>query len=270
MHDPDTQAFVVPYGWKNSSFPSGKRWRYWKPFITIWHHDPERKGSDDSCGWSRPHLSDAQLDICKSLASDEARHPWFMALSAKSNPDPQQCEVLLRGAFHLIARCLRNSGNARLAPSDREMSRWSSEMIHNPMDNFRSSLCFLSGYHSNWYRGVDPNSEEEDRHWREEQAKSFFIAIMRYCLRERRFWFQHPKWHVHHWRFQFHLAQTFKRWAFSRCSKCDGRFTWGYSPTTNSWRGRGPRWFKSEHDVFHGDCDSPNKNCMAGVMTEKV
>ena len=49
MHDPLTQAFVIPYGWRNETFANGTKWRYWKPLITIWHKDPERGGSDDSC-----------------------------------------------------------------------------------------------------------------------------------------------------------------------------------------------------------------------------
>lgn len=266
MHDPDTQAFVIPYGWKDESFPSGKKWRYWKPFITIWHHDPERGGSDDSCGWSRPRLKPYQSEIVKSLAHDEARRPYFMQLDARSNTDPIMAETLLRQAFHLIGRCLRNRGHRWMAPSVRECAQWAAEMAANPNDNFRSSLCFESGYHSNWYRDGIPNTTDQDVFFREENAKSFFGAILAYVLRERRFWFQHPKWHVHHWRLQFHLGQTFKRWAFSRCCKCGGRFSWGYAPTTNSWNGHGPRWFKSEPDVFHGSCDKPNSPCCGAAM----
>lgn len=267
MHDPDTQAFVIPYGWKTEAFPSGKKWRYWKPFITIWHRDPERGGSDDSCGWSRPRLNSEQRDIVSGLAGDEARDPWFMRVIAKTNTDPAMCESLLRGAFNLVGMCLKNRGYRRLSPSESECAKWAAQLTHNSIDNFRSSLCFLSGYHSNWYRDGIPNSEKEDEWFREQNAKSFFGAILGYILRERRFWFQHPKWHIHHWRLQFHLGQTFKRWAFSRCCKCGGRFSWGYAPTTNSWNGIGPRWFKSEPDVFHGSCDSQNSPCCA-VDTE--
>lgn len=270
MHDPQTQAFVIPYGWRTETWPSGRKWRYWKPFITIWHNDPCRDGSDDSCGWSRPRLNKDQRDICKSLASDEVTEPWFMRLAAEKNLDPILCESLLKGAFALVGLCLRNRGYRRLVPTNYEIDRWALELAHNSVDNFRSSLCFLSGYHSNWYREGVPNTVEEDRYWREEQAARFFRAIMGYILRERRFWFQHPKWHIHHWKLQFHLAQTFKRWAFSRCCKCGGRFKWGYAPTTYSWHGTGPRWFHSEKDVFHRDCDRPNSDCAAsaqGAMT---
>jgi hypothetical protein len=268
MHDPLTQAFVIPYGCKNSTIGKTK-WRYWKPLVTIWHKDPERGGSDDSCGWSRPKLNEKQRDIVKSLAFDESRAPYFMACCEKSNDNPVLAETLLRQAFTLIAMCLRNRGMKRLAPSYAECCRWAAEMSANPIDNFRSSLCFLSGYHSNWCKEGIPNTTEQDLFWREENAATLFRSVMAYALRERRFWFQHPKWHVHHWRLQFHFAQKFKRWAFSRCCKCGGRFSWGYAPCSGSWYGSGPIWFRSEVGVFHGSCDQPSSACCSEA-SEKV
>lgn len=263
MHDPNTVAFVIPYGWKNEKFKNGSKWRYWKPLFTIWHRDPERRGNDDSCGWFTPPFNETQREICKILAQDEARDPWFMKTDQERNDDPVLCETLVRGAFHLVSRCLRNRGYCRLAATDSECARWSIGLVHNSSDNFRSSLCFRSGYHSNWYKDGVPNTEEQDRYFREQQAMSFFAAIMGKMLRERRPWFRHPRWHVWHWRVQFHLAQTFKRWAFSRCCKCGKRFSWGYCPGTNSWNSSGPRWFRSEVDVFHGDCRRPEESCLS-------
>lgn len=43
MHDPMTQAFVIPWRYRTSLL--GKTpWRYWVPLITVWHVDPERGG----------------------------------------------------------------------------------------------------------------------------------------------------------------------------------------------------------------------------------
>lgn len=50
MHDPMTVAFEIrsPFRDKPSEmFPEGYR----RHFITIWHKDPCRDGSDDSCRW---------------------------------------------------------------------------------------------------------------------------------------------------------------------------------------------------------------------------
>lgn len=256
MHDPDTQAFVIPFPWYTTHRMGKTTWRYWHPFITIWHRDPERGGSDDSCGWFRPPFTEKQREIVKALAGEEAREPWFFAKDAKTNDDPVLVERLVFGAFILVDRCLANRGALRWRRrvSVAEATRWAAEMTHNGVDNFRSSLCFKSGYHSNHYRSDSPNTVGEDEYWREQQALSFFGAIMGRILRERRPWWMHPKWHVWHWRLQCQPLQQFKRWAFSRCSKCGGRFAWGYSPTTNSWNGPGPRWFRGEPDVFHMDC----------------
>lgn len=67
-------------------------------------------------------------------------------------------------------------------------------------------------------------------------------------------WYRHPRWHVHHWRLQFHPLQKAQRWLFSRCAHCGERFAWGYAPTTYQWDNGGPRWFKSEVGVYHHHC----------------
>jgi hypothetical protein len=50
MHDPLTVCFQIKYPWrgrKSHFFPKGFR----DTFITIWHKDPCRDGSDNSCDW---------------------------------------------------------------------------------------------------------------------------------------------------------------------------------------------------------------------------
>lgn len=260
MHDPSTQAFVIPWRYRWSTL--GKTpWRYWEPLITIWHRDPERDGSDDSCGWFAPKPGKIEKEIAESLAGDEVRQPWIMALSAESNPDPLQCEALVRGAFMQVSWCLRNRGRLRRPVTLNEATEWACRLVHSSIDNCRSSLCFLSGYHSKWYRKEEgvPNTPEQDKYWREDAARSFFLMIIRYIQRERRPWYRHPRWHFWHWDIQFHPAQAFKRWAFSRCCQCGGRFAWGESPYSG-WNGDGgPKWFRSEKSVWHGRCEHSAK-----------
>ena len=58
MHDPLTVAFEIYYPWHWKIFRPSRRelnitksYKYFEPFITIWHKDPEKDGTDDSCGW---------------------------------------------------------------------------------------------------------------------------------------------------------------------------------------------------------------------------
>lgn len=66
-------------------------------------------------------------------------------------------------------------------------------------------------------------------------------------------------WHVWHWRIQVVALLHFKRWAFSRCCKCGGGFAYGYSPCSGSWNSEGPRWFRSEKNTYHMECDDSAK-----------
>lgn len=270
MYDPLTVAFEIKYPWRK--YPRRKKREgesdflyefnrtYRESFITIWHKDPELHGSDDSCGWFTPPFPKEVKDIVKSLAGDEAREPWFFALKATTNTDPLLCERLLFGAFMMMSRCLVNRGVIRRPVSVEDATRWAAEGTHNSIDNFRSSLCFLSGYHSNWkeqnlsgdeHYHIErvPNTEEEDKFWREEQAKSFFGAIAGWILRDRRYWFQKPRWHVWHWRFQVQPLQHLRRWIFDRCALCKGRFTYGETPC-GAWSGDA---------VWHMRCDRSAK-----------
>jgi len=62
--------------------------------------------------------------------------------------------------------------------------------------------------------------------------------------------------HPHHWHLQVHPTQTLKRWLWSRCAWCGGRFRWGTAPCSLDWNGPGPRWFRGEPMVLHGECDT--------------
>ena len=262
MHDRMTVAHEIKYPWRCNprrpqhmnetdfcyEFDQGYR----ESFVTIWHVDPGLHGSDDSCGWFTPPFSEETLEICKSLAFDEARAPWFFATMAKANTDPILCERLLFGAFVMVSRCLANRRVLRKPVSVDEAMRWAAEGTYNSVDNFRGALCFLSGYHSNSYHDGELNTEEEDRFFREEQAKSFFGSIAGWIFRDRRPWYRHPRWHLWHWKFQVHPLQLLHRWIFDRCNKCGGRFDYGETPI-GEWSGK---------RIWHTRCDESSKPAM--------
>jgi hypothetical protein len=167
MHDPLTVAFEIcsPFVRRESGIRSQNIW------VTIWHRDPEKDGTDDSCGWSHPKLTKEEME-------------------------------------------------------------WADELIDNPNDNLR--YYFVGEY-------------LEDMKWR-------IYRIFRLYKKLKRPWYKHPKWHIHHWRFQVHYVQRLKRFLFSRCARCGKRFSWGYSPISSSWSSGGPKWFRSEKTVYHHEC----------------
>lgn len=96
------------------------------------------------------------------------------------------------------------------------------------------------------------------RYWFQDMPD--YTAVSRVCRMFRihkahtRCWWQHPRWHVHHWHVKIPLVFNLKRWLFSRCTHCGKRFAWGYGPTCTTWNGTGPLWFKSEEGLYHHDC----------------
>lgn len=80
MHDPMTIAHEIksPFRGKPSKFwPKGYR----NSLVTIWHVDPERDGTDDSCGWfmRQRHLSAADRTLAENLITNEFNNikGWF-------------------------------------------------------------------------------------------------------------------------------------------------------------------------------------------------
>lgn len=269
MHDPQTVAHEIKYPWwKHKPWPkkyrdSGdRRWAfkrmvesgiidrdsfwedgYRETFITIWHVDPEKDGTDDSCGWSWPKITKKQREILRNTAWSEGHDPHFLVCKSKGwDRSVIEAEFLYRGMVLLVNRVLH------LNLSLDQISKYSAEAMHIRTGGRAGDVfCFVPGYHTNF-----ENDSEEHRR---DHFHEIICGVARSLLDIKRPWWKHPKWHFWHWEFQCHPLQDFKRWAFSRCSKCGGRFKWGYAPVTNSWNGTGPRWFRSERDTFHSDCD---------------
>lgn len=242
MHDPKSVAFEIRRPWREAPskfWPKGYR----PSMLTIWHHDPEKDGTDDSCGWFSPKLTEAQKDKLKNrIAWHEARNPYFLRCRAKSWTGTRaEAEVLYRGLVLLVARVLE------IPMTFEKAAKKAAEYIHFPDCVDRAGIfCFLPGYHTH---GKDT---PEDR---ERLFHAAACRVARSILDDRRPWYRHPRWHIWHWRLQVHSILQFKRWAFSRCCLCGGRFTWGYSPVSYSWETTGPRWFRSEKAIFHAHCD---------------
>lgn len=267
MHDPNTVAFEIKYPWRDRSrgttrlFPKGYR----NTFITIWHVDPEKDGTDDSCGWFMRdrHVNKAVLEkIVKRFEED-----WDRVFVSKPEPgdDPFPKKTYFCGYFYpendgagmpnmgvtaivlnlfFLAACehFNTDGRQSWKPARRYMQRRLFDIMllaENTTDSLRDEVI----------RKWGTSTKREDR------IRSMAGLIYAWICRDTRPWYKHPRWHFWHWKIQFVPLQDFKRWAFSRCCKCGKRFPFGYAPVSNQWDGTGPRWFKSETDVYHSNCN---------------
>lgn len=241
MHDPMTVAHEIKRPWRDKPtqfWPKGYR----PTIVTIWHVDPELSGSDDSCGFTIPHLSERQRERLKNFAWSEGRNPYFMRCRGEEwTGSRSEAEAIYRALLLHVADCIG------VPLTFWDASRQAATFIHAPDCTDRAgALCFLPGYHSNF------NEDRADQ--RERRFMEVTSGIARWLLRDRRPWYRHPRWHIHHWKIQIHAINDFKRWAFSRCATCGRGFGMGASVITNTWDSDGPRWFRGERDVHHMDC----------------
>jgi hypothetical protein len=240
MHDPQTVAFEIKRPWPHRMFNG---WSYRPAWVVIWHVDPESDGSDDSCGFSRARIPKKVLSELDFEAGLEAQRPWLLREDSKQPMHIADVECLLRGAI------LHTAHICRVRCSYERASRLASRLLHNPVDHLRSSLCFLPGYHSNC-----AEDREDDR---KDHALSLYRSLARILLTEARPWWRHPRWHFWHWKIQVVPLQDFKRWVFTRCYRCGKRFGYGEAPVSTGSSSKGPRWFRSETHLRHGDCARP-------------
>ncbi len=270
MHDPMTVAWELrlllpwrePKHYRNREgalmprrFIGGVRRFVRLPLLTIWHVDPERDGSDDSCSVSK-RLSSLQRQMLVHAGGDEARRPWFLRERAREPSSPADAECLLRGALWHVASITRLNRwslfHRRITFA--QCTQLANELIHNSVDNVRSSLCLLPGWHTNDRMVVphpqkanqddfDMNSPEYDQYLdelaaqpldhypkdaspdsRRRESEDFFYMCGRILARRAARWWQHPRWHFWHWHFQVHPWQRFLRRFVERCSICHARY----------------------------------------------
>lgn len=190
MHDNKTVAFDIKY--KDNLL------------VTIWHVDPCADGDEDSCGYIYKNLNKQQLQWCENYAEFE----WQFYFGEEYDA----INLISASPFEVIAAIWRNI----LRNEYPKRHKLSNKDIRNILDCTSYQSDNLVSY---------VNRSKED--------KSEFIHLVRCVYKQfltsNRQWWQHPKFHINHWKIQIHPVQKFKRWAFSRCGKCNQRFKWGES-----------------------------------------
>jgi hypothetical protein len=229
MHDPKTVAFKIRRPWPQvKRAPNGKRHYYWPSWFTIWHVDPETDGSDDSCGWFQPPLTDADRKLVTEMVDWEQRWPHYFA----HVPSPGNVTALVFSAFQAFAWRLERRS---LAPRDLLTVL---QLAATEGDN----VCSL-------FR-VDADNPLR----RQDDMRRCLSLLLRNYRRMRRPWYRHPKWHLRHWEIQWHFGQTLRRYLLTRCARCGKRFRWGYSPVSHQWERPHEPWWCGESGLFHHEC----------------
>lgn len=261
MHDPMTVAWSIksPLKIKSKCFPEGYR----NTLITIWHVDPCRDGSDDSCGWFQRarHGDQAVLEkIVKAFEfdwdrtftcsdDDESDSPsrtyncgFFAPEGDGAGMPNMSVSAIVLNLFFLAANeYFKCDGGSNWKKSRAFMRRNLYDILilaENPCDSLRDSITRKFGCDTK----------------RDERIRQMAETIYGWILRNEQKWWRHPRFHFHHFKIQIHFLGSLKRFLFSRCAGCKKRFKWGYSPCTNQWDSSGPLWFRSEEGVYHSEC----------------
>lgn len=223
MHDPYILAFELklPFGGSKTVHKDGSVYHHRPVILSIWHVDPETDGSDDSCGWSFPN-------------------PPMDAKWVKE----------LQGDFEFLLRRGPEELSAQYA--DEGQAAWWLLWLNRASFRHRGKGLSSKVVAKVLYQMSFPGDRMPHRYANEPRRLAWMFA--RYYLQLMRQWWQHPRWHIHHWEVQIPFLNDFKRWAWGRCAGCGKGFRWGYSPITHSWDHEGPQWFKSESDIYHEDC----------------
>lgn len=230
MHDPICVAHEIYLGSKRK-----KNGNYRSPLITIWHVDPEKDGTDDSCGWfiRQRHLPKDLVDkVTREFEFNFKHNHWF-------NDAGYPVFSVMGTALEMYSKVawivfMWKHGNN---PTDKAHKQYKGfmqkhlfDILHfaeNPTDSIHTSITMKYGVEK---------PEERIRH--------FVSVVLSDIMRKLRPWYQHPKWHLHHWKIQFHLFQKLKRRYWDKCCKCGKR---GFKGSAcSNWDG---------DRIWHHECD---------------
>ena len=187
-----TVAFEIPGLRRNDQVFSGYR----PPLVTVWHVDPKTDGTDDSCDWYGGRLTGAEYKTVSAHAKQE--HSFFFSYDC----------VALKGADVTSIIWAAYRSVKWILYKEKTLSHQEIVLIMDlatcPGDNLRHYA----------------SKSEEDA----ECFVHLFVLLARQAKKNRRPWYRHPRWHIHHWKLQIHPWQRLHRWLFVRCAHCGRRF----------------------------------------------
>lgn len=262
MHDPDSLIadirIPIPFCF-TPNFCNGKRYRRYINIAQIWHHDPCKGGSDDSCGrfmrashgddnviqaavkrlewdWSRTfQLSRRDYeDDCEEYGMQPNLVRYVGMFKPNGTPVMSTIGIVINIYFAVLVehfKINKNVDRARKKTHKYINDNLSSILLfaENPTDSLHSSITNVFGSEV-----ADSTDERQRERKQRQQIQSLVCAVYGDILRTTRPWYKHPNFHVHHWQIKLAPVQYLKR-LFQRCSKCN-RHMWREQRSYN-WHG---------------------------------
>ncbi len=233
MHSPETLAFEIRIGRREK-----KDGNYRTPILSIWHVDPEKNGDDDSCGWFIRQRHVDQTILEKVRKEFKFNHEYWFDKEGKQ----------IFSTIGTLMEMYRTTAWIHFKQDRKKMDAFfqkhCANIIHfaeNPHDCGGDNITGKF-YLSNGSDLLDPY-----------RFAGFAGMVYTDILRKERKWYQHPKWHVNHWRFQFPMLQQLKRSWWTKCCKCGKR---GFkSSAMRDW---------NNTKIWHQECDESAKSISNG------
>lgn len=238
MHDPMVKAFNIKSPFRDKPckfFPKGYR----NDLITIWHVDPCKDGTDDSCGWFM-RSRHGKPEVLKRIINAYERD-WKDLFEDDGTPRLSTIGTVV----NLFNSAVHEYYQYDWDKKKRFMEKHLYEIIlfaENTLDSLHTSI------NSNKLRAryIQPQ--------RQERILEFAHIIYGWILRADKPWYRHPKYHFWHWKIQVHPWQALRRYLFTRCAYCGLRFKYNETPVTNQWDRGKVKWFKSDEGLYHHTC----------------
>lgn len=233
MHDPMTVAHEIYLGKKEK-----KNGHYRSPLITIWHVDPEIRTlgtrSDDSCGWFSPPYTKEEKMAMEKLAREQYSN--IFARQVAQDEEKSYAYICYNqdayGAVYWSWRAIKHH-NKKGWQYGKPLNLKELDEIYslatNPVDNVQSTVRGI--------KNVDAFVE-------------FFFTVWRVYRRFTRPWYKHPRWHIRHWKIQFHPFKNLKRRYWDKCCICGKRGFKGAA--MGDWDGT---------KLWHQECDGSRAAC---------
>lgn len=226
MHDPCTVAHEVRIPWLDRKIP----------ILTIWHVDPERDGSDDSCDWfGGKHLDPVKLEEIRRdfrFSGRESDHGMSWFADGPYSPDLLGTGICM----------FRIAANVHFGHWSRRANRFLNDNVFEIL-RFIDNEC--DSINADIRRAAEATGDD-----RIEILNRLAYVVYAWIVRKDRPWWKHPRWHFWHWRFQFHPWQDLKRRWWDKCCVCGKR---GFrEPAIGNWDGDKIWHASCDHKVSHG------------------